>query len=460
VIIKLERKSPLLTTIFSFIDYLYKIQLVALTLLKPLTILVKFSHHVGKRFVADRCTHTASALTYTSLLALVPLLAIGFSIFTAFPVFRSLNDEIQDFIFTNFVPASQEMVRDYLLRFAEQASHLTAVGVGFLLVTALLLMETIDQALNDIWGVRQRRRGVSVFIVYWAVLSLGPLLVGVSLAVSLTVTSYFVSLPLISDVDQMLGVKTFLLRSMPFFLTTTAFTLIYTVVPNRPVLFRHAFVGGLLAALLFEVAKRAFAFYVTQLATYQLVYGTLSAVPIFLIWVYLSWLIILLGAEITRSFISFYWEDDKPIPCIPSNALIYAFRLIGHLWQAQRRGELLLLGDLLDLEPQLSNPNLELLLNQLQKAHWIHRLENGYYILYRSVHEVTVLELYQALSGLLLESAIKQRHSKDNWNDALEQVLLQTHQALKETLHIPLIKLYQGEPNLTPTNIQEVTHEN
>lgn len=414
-------------------------------LIYPTTVLFQFIHHVSKRFVADRCTYTAAALTYTSLLALVPLLATGFSILAAFPVFETVTDEIQDFIFANFVPASQEMIQDYLLRFAEQASHLTAIGIVFLLVTALLLMETIDYAFNEIWGVQQRRRGISIFMVYWAVLSLGPLLLGVSLVV----TSYFISLPVISDMAHTLGVKPFLLRMMPFSLTTLAFTLIYIAVPNRRVFLHHAFMGGFLAALLFEMAKRGFAYYVTQLATYKIVYGALSAVPIFLLWIYLSWIIILLGAEITRSFVSFYREHEQTQPCLPRQALLNAFRILGHLWQAQRHGKMLTLYELAKLESQSSDINIELLLNHLEKVHWIHRSDGGYYALTRDMHEMTVLDLYHAISGVLLEPIAhyqKETPAHDNlWNQALKQKLTQTKHSLDKTLNIPLVQLFNGK---------------
>jgi len=401
-----------------------------------------FVRHVNYRFINDRCLQTAAALTYTSLLSLVPLLTVGFSILSAFPVFKSLGKDVQDFIFTNFVPASQEMIQNYLLRFAEQASQLTTMGIIFLLVTALLLMKTIDEALNDIWEVGERREGISVFIVYWAVLSLGPLLIGISLAV----TSYVVSLPLISDVAQNPTVAQLRLLIMPFLLTTVAFTLIYVVIPNRPVRLRHSFIGGLLAALLFEIAKKAFAFYVTQFATYELVYGTLAAIPIFLLWIYVSWLIILLGAEVTRSLVSFHWRKDKLLAQLPANALLHAFRLIGHLWQAQHQGYTLSLKQLQQLEPQFSDIRMDVLLSHLEEYHWLHRTLEGHYALSRDIHEVSLLTLYQTLSGLLLSTA--EHFDSDPWNQAFDQIISETRQALETTLQVPLAQLYTSQwPN-------------
>ncbi|WP_353573254.1 virulence factor BrkB family protein [Candidatus Albibeggiatoa sp. nov. BB20] len=361
--------------------------------------MVKFGHYVAMRFITDRCAQTSAALTYATLLSLVPMLAVGFSILAVFPVFNSVSDQLQDFIFKNFVPASQEIIQEYFISFAKKASQLTALGVIFLVITALLLMETIDHALNDIWEVRkrERRQGVSVFMMYWVVLSLGPLLVGVSIVA----TFYLAELPVLSDVADTLEIREQILRMSPFLLSTAAFTLIYVTVPYRHVPLYHGIFGGLIAAILFEIAKRGFAFYVTRFPTYELVYGTLAVIPIFLIWVYLSWLIILLGAEVTRSMTSYHRPEEQAIPCVLGNALIWAYRILGHLRQAQKSCQDVSFKKLLSLESSLPDTSLEALLNHLHDKQWIHHTEKGNYVLSRDIHESTLFDLYQDLSGLL-----------------------------------------------------------
>jgi DNA-binding IscR family transcriptional regulator len=153
----------------------------------------------------------------------------------------------------------------------------------------------------------------------------------------------------------------------------------------------------------------------------------------------------LLGAEITRSLVSFYWEEDKTMPSLPSNALIRAFRLIGHLWQAQRHGELMTLSDLLHLEPYLSDLHIEILLNHLEKARWIHRTETRHYALSRDIHEVTLLDLYQAMSGMLLEPVT---NDEKVWNQALGEVLCQTRTMLDEILRVPLTQFYEKDSQI------------
>ncbi|MBT8419492.1 MAG: virulence factor BrkB family protein [Gammaproteobacteria bacterium] len=253
--------------------------------------LAKLFHH----FVNDRCPESAGALAYTSLLALVPLMAVGFTLFAAFPAFDGLTGKLQSFVFSNFVPASGKVVEAYIEGFVAKASALTLPGLIALLVTALLSMATIERTFNAIWKVRRRRNFVDAFMVYWAILTVGPLLIGVSLAVS----SYVASLPFFSDAARSLGGPGVFLKLLPFLAATLAFALLYAIVPYQRVPPRHAIAGGVVAAVLFELAKKGFALFVTHFPTYEAIYGALAALPIFLIWVYLSWLIILLGAEFT-----------------------------------------------------------------------------------------------------------------------------------------------------------------
>ena len=193
------------------------------------------------------------------------------------------------------------MIRQYINGFVGNASKMSAVAISFLFLFALLLISAIDNTLNRIWQVNKKRRVVTSFSMYWMVLTLGPILVGSSIAV----TSYIVSLVSLGDYD-IFGVANLLLRTLPLFASTSAFLILYMVVPNKTVLFRHAFSGALLAAILFEFAKKGFAFYVVELPSYQAIYGALAIIPILFLWVYLSWLVTLIGALFTVSLENFY----------------------------------------------------------------------------------------------------------------------------------------------------------
>lgn len=253
----------------------------------------RFAEHLVRRFFADRVPQSAAALTYTTLFAVVPMMTVTFVMLAAVPAFRDLGEPIQAFIFDNFVPSAGEQVQQYLRTFSSQARELTWVGVALLVVTALLTLSTIESAFNQIWRVRRARRGLSSFLLYWAILSLGPLLLGAGFAAS----TYVTSLKFLSGPEALPGAAT-LLGLTPLLTGIAAFTLLYAAVPNTRVRLRHALIGGCCTALLFEAAKALFALYVRLFPGYQLIYGAFAAVPLFLVWIYLGWLIVLAGAEL------------------------------------------------------------------------------------------------------------------------------------------------------------------
>src|SRR5262245_47760967 len=229
-----------------------------------LQLLARFAAHVGRRFVEDNCLHLAASLTYTTLLSLVPLLTIALTLVSAFPVFKEFTQGVDDFFAQNVLPpVVAKTVTRYITQFTDRAGRLTAVGVSFLAVTAVMLMLTIERAFNTIWRIRRPRPLVFRILTYWAVLTLGPLLIGVSL----TMTSYLVSASL-GFAEQVPGGATVLLGLVPVLLAIVAFTLLYFLVPNRSLLLRHAVIGGLAAALMFEMMKRGFALYIAKVPSY------------------------------------------------------------------------------------------------------------------------------------------------------------------------------------------------
>jgi membrane protein len=247
--------------------------------------------------VDDRCIRVASSLSFTTLLALVPLTAVAVAVLSLFPVFSTWMSVIQDFIYSNFVPAAGEAVQKHLMQFAGKTGRLTAVGLVFLVVTAIMLLATIEQALNDIWRVANTRKLVHRFLAYWALLTLGPLLV----AASLSLTTHLVALPFIDR--AVAGVFARVIGGvLPLLFGLGAVVLLYTVVPNTPVRWRHALAGAVVAVLLLEIAKWLFAASMKYFfASYQIVYGAIAVLPIFLVWIYISWLIVLLGAVVAAT---------------------------------------------------------------------------------------------------------------------------------------------------------------
>lgn len=246
------------------------------------------------RCIDDQITVNAGYLAYVTLLSIVPLVAVGVAIFSAFPGFESTLITIENFLFTNLVPTSSDVIKEHISAFAGNANKMTAVGVGFLAAVSLLLIRNVDATLNRIWRIKKKRPMMISFAVYWMVLSLGPVLLGASIGV----TSYIVSL--VSFADQGIpGFSGFLLKLLPYIISMVGFIMLYTLVPNTRVPFRAAIPGALFAAMLFELTKKGFALYISHFPSYEVIYGALATIPILFVWVYLSWIVVLLGAEFT-----------------------------------------------------------------------------------------------------------------------------------------------------------------
>ncbi len=400
--------------------------------------IIRFGRLLVSRFATDQGPANAASLTFTTLLSIVPLMTVMLSVFSAFPISGRVAEMIQGFVFANFIPTSGEILQDYLLQFSAKASRLTGAGFAFLVVVALLLMANIDRALNTIWRVKGKRGAIAKFVVYWAILSLGPLLMGASIVV----TSYLVSIPIISGAAATMGFAGGLLKLAPLLSSAVAFTLLYAVVPNCSVPIRHAMAGGLLAALLFELAKRGFAFYLTNFPAYEAIYGALALIPIFLVWIYLSWLVTLLGAEFACC-LGIFREDD-PEDDGGRNDLLLAFRLIGRLWQAQHAGETLSTQALAEQVENASEEHVEALLLELQDGRLLLRTEEREWGLMRDLSAVSLHELYQIRPFLLPEQGLLQGSDKPA-DRLLGDLLLRVEGELESSLSVSLGSLYRGE---------------
>lgn len=266
-----------------------------------------FLKYFGKRFNSDNTNITAGHLTYVSMLSLVPLLVVMFTVFSAFPMFKELQENLEQALFANLLPTSGEQLEQYLNEFVTNASKMTAIGVGFLFVVAIMLMSAIDKALNSIWRDSSSRHWLVSFAVYWMLLTLGPVLIGSGLAA----TSYLMSLSQFADA-YVSGIQNFVLWFLPVVTSFVFFVLMYQLVPNRQVKFRYAAFGAVIAAVLFELSKQLFSLYITFFPTYQAIYGALATIPILIVWIYLSWLIVLIGAVLTVSLEEYQLQQSEP----------------------------------------------------------------------------------------------------------------------------------------------------
>mgnify|MGYP006272345729 FL=1 len=355
-----------------------------------------FGEHLWTHFRQDRNFESAGALSYTSLLALVPLMAVILGVLSAFPVFDYGVEQLQDFIFSNFVPAAGDVVREYLDQFVQRSAGLTGTGTLFLVVTALILISTIEKSLNRIWRVDRARRPTSRLIVYWAVLTLGPLMLGASLGL----TSYLAALPLLAPEFVRGTLQSLVFAATPFLVAMLAFTLIFMIVPNRRVRWNHALAGAAFSALAFELSKRGFVFYISNFPTYEKLYGALATIPIFLLWIYVSWVVILLGASLAAALTTFNyrradWRWNS------RHHLLLALRLLGHLWRAQLEARGISQNRMLELESAATDAELGGLLDRLHDRGFVRRDEDGDWFLSADLDETTLADLYHAIELVL-----------------------------------------------------------
>lgn len=257
--------------------------------------LLDFGIALARRLREDRGFETASSLTFTSLLALVPLAAVVLVLATSFPAFERAMDVLARFASSQLLPEGSAVVTRQIGTFATQAGKLTWVGLGLLTVTVLMTLLTVDDAINRIFRVERRRHLAQRVLVYLAVVTIGPALIGASLYL----TSYMVVHSLgFFELDEY---RRAVVSLLAFGFTCLGLTLVYLVMPFRPVALRHAAVGGLMAGLAFELAKRGFGLYVANFPTYALIYGAFAMIPLFLLWLWTSWVVVLFGATLTAA---------------------------------------------------------------------------------------------------------------------------------------------------------------
>jgi len=384
----------------------------------------RLAAHVWRHFSEDRLFDEAASLSYTSLLSMVPLLAVVFGVASIFPVFQQWSEQIKSFVFSNFVPELGDQIRFYLVVFLDSVGKLTLTGTLVLILTALLLMVRIEQTFNLIWRVPAPRRVGNRVIMYWAVLTLGPLALGAALALS--------AQPVFEQIAQGAASHSNWRAFGIFSLSWFTFTLMFWLVPNRRVHLTHAMVGAFLSALLFALAKKAFVAYVAT-ASFNVIYGALASVPIFLFWLYLVWTVILLGASLAASLTTF---NDRIVDWgWPKKwRFLLAYRLVGQLWKAQLKGRALSVEECLELLEGVTEPALSEQLNLLLEAGYVNRTEDGDWSLCRDLDSVSLLNLYQAGKFYLPVGETLEIPSRSEWDAVFFRSISEREMNLQQSL--------------------------
>lgn len=396
--------------------------------------------YTAGRFYRDRCPQVAASLTYTTLLSMVPLLTIAFAILAAFPVFEGIREQAQQMLFENLVPAIGDTVSQTLGGFTKNMGKTTAFGIVFVAITSILTLNTIETVFNTIWRAGEPRSMAMRVLSYWAMLTIGPLLFGASLSLS----SYLFTLQHTLSL-QFLGRALIQLATLlPFLLSVCGFILLFQVVPNFPVHRRNAVIGGIVTAVLFELLKRGFGLYIAKFASYQVVYGALAAVPIFMLWVYLCWMVVLFGAELTASLPE--WRAGRGFGksiVTPGRRLGVALALLAAIFKKTRSGEMFRDRHLLAKVPSGSDL-LGDVLARLVKAGFVARGEKGQWLLARDLETTTLHELFVCLD-LTLGPTDMRGDERQPWHDRLDALLGAADRTNRERFSVNLKQLLTHE---------------
>ncbi|MEW9580997.1 YihY family inner membrane protein [Paraburkholderia sp. DGU8] len=356
--------------------------------------LKRLARFAAQRISEDRIPQVAGSLTFTAMLALVPLATVAFALFTAFPIFSSFQQSLQIFLADNLMPAQlNSEIFKYLNQFASKAKGLTTIGMILLFITAVMTMMTVESAFNVIWRVRKARPLAQRILVYWAIITLGPILFGVSLSIS----SYlFTQSMTFTAAQRITPVIEWALTGAALPLTALAFTILYVYLPNCRVEWRDAVIGGVTAAIAFELAKRGFGYYVRRIPTYTAVYGAFAAVPLFLLWMYLCWFITLTGAMIASALPAIRIGQFHR-PTFDGSNLFDSLELLARLSEARDAGGR---GYTVRELARMLRRDMDItlyLLQRLEEIDWIARLDDNagpHFLLLANPAQVTVERLF------------------------------------------------------------------
>lgn len=391
--------------------------------------------YVFSRYGADRCSENAAALTYMSLFALVPLLTVLYTMASAIPTFQGVENQIQDLLFEHLMPETSSDIEEYLNEFSRQAKTLTGPGILFLVITAVLMLRNIEKAFNLIWRARENRSAVSSFLLYWAVLSLAPITIGLALGISTYLSSFAHAL----EAFDIIGAKAFFLRVTPLLLTTAGFSLLYAAVPNCRVPMKHTLIGGVAAAIAFHVARAVFADLVVG-SSYTFIYGAFAAVPLFLLWIYLSWNIVLMGGILVHSLSAYQNEEQASRPNV-----LKALDVLFLFWQKQQAGstvrEIELLNDKHSIVRGLDSETWRELRDTFIQHKILTQDDSGHYLLSRDLHSIKFWQLKEWINE---EQPLEREDftTQTEWQEKAYRLLREQRHNQREILSMNLVELF------------------
>ena len=403
-----------------------------------------FWRYAIMRFVHDKSVERAAGLSYTTLLAMVPFLAVALTVLSAFPVFEQWKDQIMGVVLNNFLPETGEQVTGYLSNFLQNTGQMTAVGTIVLALTAVMLLAAIEGAMNDVFRVTTPRKLLAKLVVFWTLLTVGPMLLGLSLSVA----SYIFAMRYMVGADGMgehIGQLTFL---APFLLSSIAFSLLFIGMPNRSVVIIDGILGGLVAAGLFEALKKGFGYYVINFPTYQTIYGAVAIVPIFLLWMYLTWIVVLLGAQVAAARSE--WRAARAAGLIPDprgavpghmERIIAVLRVLEYLQHGFREATKPPTYRRMLRETKLGGRDLNWALAALRREKLIERSESHRWLLSGDLSRITLVDLMSRLGLFLDYDRLLLVNADGGWPGAMRERLVELEKTRKSVLDVEIAAL-------------------
>ena len=391
----------------------------------------QFIFFVLRRFEADRCREQAGSLTYTTLFAVVPMLTVFLVIISSIKALEPARQQLQQMIYSNFLPKTSIAFDKAFNVFTENSSNLTVIGVLFLFITTVMMLTSIETVFNRIWRVTDTRSGIVGFMRYWTIISLGPILLGSAFAISSTLAS-------MSILSNSFGGYqldwAFLLKMLSFGLTILGFFILYWTIPNRTVPIRAAMIAGLFGAVVFELLKHLFGFVMTNFTSYTIVYGAFAAVPIFLLWIFLSWNIVLLGVEISYALTAFHtYQTQNRHPVLMLLDLLQLF------YKKQKIGEVVTDAEALDIIGRSEIGRWPSYVSMLEKQNLIRRTDNNEYVLARNLDTIDFWTFYQSLPyPLPRRSEMGTIPTDGHWMQRIAPALIESDEYLAAKLSVPL----------------------
>lgn len=391
----------------------------------------QFILFVIRRFEADRCRDQAGSLTYTTLFAVVPMLTVFLVIISSIKALEPARQQLQQMIYSNFLPKTSIAFDKAFNVFTQNSSNLTVIGVLFLFVTTVMMLTSIETVFNRIWRVQETRNGIVGFMRYWTIISLGPILLGSAFVISSTLASMNV---LHNNFAGYQVDGTTLLWVISFALTVLGFFILYWTIPNRNIPVRAAAISGVFSAIVFELLKNLFGFIMTNFTSYTLVYGAFAAVPIFLLWIFMSWNIVLLGVEISYALTAFHTGKIQT-----RHPIFMLLDVLELFYKRQQIGQTVTDAEALKILGRGEIGRWPAYVNLLEKQNIVKRTDNDEYVLVRNLDTVDFWSFYKALPYTLPnQNDIKNVHDDDIWMQKIGPALIESDEYLAAKLSIPL----------------------